>query len=263
MGAEPSAIDATDGAMAIAVYSSAIAAGEVASMFGYVTIAAIVDVALIPVLLGQFAWGKRTPQSRLLAMLVLVALVRVLSVAAVIPRLPVATWYATVGGTLLIGELLAIRFMDMPAQRLRLAIRRPAVDLALVAVGIPAGLLGGLLLGPVPFLSTSDPAALVAAGVALVLFAAFPEELLFRGILQGFALEALGSQRAALLYTGAMSAAMYLGSGSLPYTVLMGAYGLYLGWGVLRGGSIWGATASHAIALLGMAFVWPRILGFQ
>ena len=259
----PSAIGTTDGARAIAIFSLAIAAGEVVSMFGFVTIAAIVDVALIPVLLGQFSWGKRTPQSRLLTMLVLVALVRVLSVAAVIPRLPVATWYATVGGTLLIGELLAIRYMDVPAQRLSLAVRRPAVDLELVALGIPAGLLGALLLGPVPFLSTSDAAAQVAAGVALVVFAAFPEELLFRGILQGFALEALGSPRAAMLYTGAMSAAMYLGSGSLPYTVLMGAYGLHLGWGILRGGSIWGATASHAIALLGMAFFWPPILGFQ
>lgn len=85
--------------------------------------------------------------------------------------------------------------------------------------------------------------------------------LLFRGLLQSVAIDVFRSSRAGLAYAGVMSASMYLGTGSLPYTVLVGAFGLLLGVAIVRGASVRGATASHSLAVGGMAVVWPNLLG--
>ena len=188
-------------------------------------------------------------------------MLRILSIAAVVPRLPVVTWYITVGGALLIGEYLTMRLVDEPWARLNLVIRRPGLDLAIAAFGIPAGLIGYELLRPGPLMPDAGIAQSVTGIVGLVVFGAFAEELLFRGLLLVVAVETIDSRRLALGYATIMSAAMYLGSGSPSYTVAVGGFGLLLGATILRGGSLWGATASHSLALIGMAFVWPVLLG--
>ncbi len=245
----------------ILVYSSAIVVAEVLGAFGWVIGGALIDAALVPILLGHFVWFERTPQRRLLPVLALIAMLRVLSIAAVVPRLPMVTWYITVGGALLIGEYLTVRLVDEPWARLNLVIRRPGLDLAIAALGIPVGLVGYALLRPGQLMPDAGIAQSIAGIVGLVIFGAFAEELLFRGLLLVVAVESLDSQRTALLYATVMSAAMYLGSGSVAYTVVIGGFGLVLGATILRGGSLWGATASHSLALIGMAFVWPVLLG--
>jgi membrane protease YdiL (CAAX protease family) len=244
----------------VGAYSVAIAVAELAGAVGWVIPGAILDAALVPILLGHFVGGERTPHRKLLPVLALIALLRVLSIAAVVPRLPVVTWYVTVGGALLIGEILTIRFIDEPWQRLNLAFRRPRLDLGIAAIGIPAGFIGYLLLRPQPLMPGAGPAQTLAGIVALVVFAAFTEELLFRGLLQSVAIDAFGISRFGIVYAAAISGVMYLGSGSLPYTIAVGAFGLLLGATIVRGGSVWGATASHSLALVGMAFMWPVLL---
>jgi membrane protease YdiL (CAAX protease family) len=247
---------------AVAAYSGAIVIAEVVGALGWVIGGALLDAALVPILLGHFVWFERTPYRRLLPVLALIALLRVLSIAAVVPRLPIVTWYITVGGALLIGEYLTVRLVDEPWSRLNLAIRRPALDLGIAAFGIPAGLIGYVLLQPEPLLPDAGFGQLLAGSIGLVVFGAFAEELLFRGLLLEVAIESLRNKAIALAYASLLSAAMYLGSGSLPYTVAVGGYGLLLGATILRGGSLWGATASHGLALIGMAFVWPVLLGW-
>jgi membrane protease YdiL (CAAX protease family) len=249
------------GTRAVVGYSAAIALAELSGALGWVIPGAMLDAALVPILLGHFVWVGRAPHRKLFPVLALVAMLRVFSIAAVVPRLPLVTWYVTVGGALLIGEILTIRLVEEPWQRLNLAIRRPVLDLATAAVGIPAGLVGYLLLRPQPLMPGAGPFQTAAGVVALVVFAAFTEELLFRGLLQSIAIETFGIWRLGLTYAAAMSGVMYLGSGSLPYTIAVGAYGLLLGATIVRGGSLWGAIASHGLAIVGMAFVWPFMVG--
>jgi membrane protease YdiL (CAAX protease family) len=249
------------GTQAVGVYSAAIGFAELLGALGWIIPGAMLDAALVPILLGHFTWFERTPHRKLFPVLALVAMLRVLSIAAVVPRLPVMTWYVTVGSALFIGEILTIRLVEEPWERLNLALRRPLLDLAVAAIGIPAGFIGYLLLRPQPLMPGAGPLQTLAGIVALVVFAAFTEELLFRGLLQSIAIETFGIWRLGLVYAATMSAVMYLGSGSLPYTIAIGAYGLMLGATILRGGSLWGATASHGLALVGMAFVWPFVVG--
>lgn len=248
------------GGRVVGAYSVAITVAELVGMVGGVIPGTILDAALVPILLSHFTLGVRTSHRKLLPVLALIAMLRVLSVAAVVPGLPIVTWYVTVGGALLIGEALTIRLTDEPWRRLNLAFRRPRLDLGIAAIGIPAGFIGYLLLRPQPLLLGAGPAETLAGILALVVFAAFAEELLFRGLLQSTAIETFGSRRQGLVYSATMSCVMYLGSGSLLYTIAVGAFGLLLGTIILRGGSVWGATASRGLALVGMAFVWPVLL---
>jgi membrane protease YdiL (CAAX protease family) len=241
--------------------SAVIILAELLGAAGWVIQGATLDAALVPILLGHFVGSGRTRFSRLLPILALIALLRVLSVTMAIPRLPIVTWYVTVGGALLMGEIATIRFVDDAWRRLNLAFRRPGLDLGIAALGIPAGFFGYLLLRPPPLVSGGGLLPVLGGIVDLVVFAAFPEELLFRGLLQSVAIDVFRSSRAGLAYAGIMSAIMYLGTGSLPYTVLVGAFGLLLGVAIVRGASVWGATASHSLALVGMAFIWPLLLG--
>lgn len=257
----PGATRSLAGFNVVAAYSSVIAAVEIACALGWVIPGAVVDAALVPILLGDFMRADRAPRRKLLLVLALIAMLRVLSIAAALPQLPTVTWYVTVGGALLMGEIVTIRLLEEPSEQLHLVTPRPNLDLAVAALGIPAGFIGYLLLRPPPLMPGAGPVQILPGIVVLVFMAALVEELLFRGLLQSIAIEWLGSERIGLAYAATMSAVMYLGSGSLPYTLGVGAYSLLLGTMVLRGGSLWGTTASHGVALVGMAFLWPVLLG--
>ena len=241
-------------------YSGLIAVGELAGVLGAGIAGAILDAALVTALLGHYVWGERTAHRNLLPVLALVALLRVLSITAAIPRLPTVTWYITVGGALLIGEILTMRLLAEPSEALNLVVRRRGLDLGLIAAGIPFGFIGYLLLRPLPLMPDATLVQALTGMVGVVVFGGFVEALLFRGILQSVAIESFGSEWAGLLYAASMATVMYIGSGSPLFTLAMGLYGLALGAAILRGGSLWGAAGSHGMALVGMGFVWPILL---
>ena len=260
MGEAVGRSDTLAGAGTVATYSGLIVVAELAGVVGFAIGGAILDAALVTVLLGHYVWGERAPHRKLFPVLALVALLRVLSVTAAVPRLPMVTWYITVGVALLIGELLTIRLVEEPWERLNIKIRRWRLDVVIAAFGVPAGLIGYLLLRPGLLIPDAGPIQVFAGIIGIVVFGAFVEALLFRGLLQSVAIETFGDVRIGLVYAAAMSGVMYLGAGSLPYTIGVGAYALLLGAVILRGGSLWGAAASHGVALVGMAFIWPFVL---
>ena len=95
----------------------------------------------------------------------------------------------------------------------------------------------------------------------MLVTAAFVEELIIRGLLQAVVIETHGRQRLGVAYSAGVSAILYLGSGSIPYTIGVAGLGLLLGALLLRGASLWGVTACHGIALVGMATLWPALFG--
>jgi membrane protease YdiL (CAAX protease family) len=250
-----------EGLRVIAAYSGLILLAELLGVLWSPLVSAMVDGALIPVLLAHFALRPVAAYRRLLPVLALLALLRTLSVAAVFPHLPVATWYLLVGAPVLIGAILAARLIDEPFERLGLRIRDFRLDALLTVLGVPASFVGYLLLRPGPLMpGASLPLVVLEMGV-LAVFAAFTEELVYRGLLQTVAIEAFGLRRAGVVYAATMCAVMYLGAGSVPFTFAMWALAIGYGTALLQGGSLWGLTASHTLILWGMAFVWPVVLG--
>lgn len=250
-----------EGIRSIGAYSAVIVLAEILGVVLGAIVAAVIDAMLIPVLLAQFVRGADAPYRRLLPVLALVALLRTLSVAAVVPRLPVYSWYALIGVPLLVGAVLATRLIDEPAARLGLGVRDRRLDTLVAASGLEFGFIGFQLLRPPPLVESADPATLVVVAAILVVFGAFLEELIFRGLLQTVAIEAFGFRRTGVAYAAGLSACLYLGSGSLAFTVEMAVLGAVFGAALLRGASLWGLTIGHAIMLVSMAILWPALFG--
>jgi membrane protease YdiL (CAAX protease family) len=250
-----------EGLRIIGGYSGVIVLAELLGALWSPLVSAVIDGALIPVLLAHFALRHAAAYRRLLPVLALLALLRTLSVAAVFPHLPVATWYLLVGAPVLIGAVLAARLIDEPFERLGLRVRDIRLDAEVTLLGVPASLLGYLLLRPAALMPGAPLALIVLEMAVLAVFAAFTEELVYRGLLQTVAIEAFGLRRAGVVYAATMCAIMYLGAGSVPFTVAMWALAFGYGQALLRGSSLWGLAASHTLILWGMAFVWPIVLG--
>jgi membrane protease YdiL (CAAX protease family) len=237
----------------LVVYAVAIASAQVVGLFVGAVAGGLLDAALVIAILLATLLIPGERYRELLPITALVALMPLATVAAVLPDTPRLVWYATTGGPLLVGGVLAARLLDDPVKRLRLG-PRLGVDRLAAPPGIAAGLLGYLVLRPEPLLSGHPSAMeLLAATTTLVTCASFMEEMLLRGLLLASCEKLLASPTLALALMSAVTAALYVGSGSIGFALLMGAMAAFWGACLRRGASIWGVTAGHAFMLLCMA----------
>jgi membrane protease YdiL (CAAX protease family) len=247
---------------ALALYTVAIAAGELSLPVVGVVPVAQVDAALMVVLVAH-ATMLEGPPRRLLAALGLVALLRTVSAAAAVPGLPAWGSYAAVGVPLLAALLFARTRLGTRPRHLPVDGSSPTsrgLNFLMVAMGLPASLIGYAALQPTALLAHPDPGTWLLAAAALVAGAAAVEELLFRGILQAPAIDTLGGSLRGVLYAAGMCTLLYLGVGSVAYLGLMLVLALVWGFSVARGASLWSTTASHGLLLIGMGLVWPILL---
>ncbi|HEX7500292.1 MAG TPA: CPBP family intramembrane glutamic endopeptidase [Polyangia bacterium] len=243
------------GTTVAALCGAAIAASELSgSAFGAIP-GAVFDAALASVLLILFVWRPQSASGRLLPVLALVALIRPISLASAVPTLAPLAWYALAGLPLLVGAALAIRLVAEPALELHLRVERPRLDATIAATGILAGLVGYFLLNPTPLLAHPSAVGYAAMVAILVVFGGVLEELIFRGLVQNAAIQTLGGTWNGVAFTAALSMALYWGSGSIPYMLLMGVMGCAFGLALLRGASLWGIALSHGLMLVTIALL--------
>jgi membrane protease YdiL (CAAX protease family) len=224
------------------------------SVFGSIP-GALFEVALAGALLALSAWRSDARSIRILTVMALVALIRPISLAAAVPALHPLAWYALAGVPLLAGGVLAVRGVEEPARDLHLRIERPGTDIFMAAAGPAAGILGYVLLTPAPLLDRPSLVGYAATIAILALFGGLLEELIFRGLVLNAAAAALGNKWLALGFTAVLSMILYWGSGSIPYMLLMGAVGAGMGFGLLRGASLWGISISHGLMLATIALL--------
>ena len=100
-----------EGIRVLGAFTAVLLISELLSALTTAISGAMLDAVLIPAALAQFTRAEAAPYRRLLPVLALVALIRTLSIAAVVPRLPQIWWYALVGIPLLLGAILTIRLI--------------------------------------------------------------------------------------------------------------------------------------------------------
>jgi membrane protease YdiL (CAAX protease family) len=209
-------------------------------------------------LLNGYLFGRTSAARDYYLALSLVPLLRLFSLSFPLRQVPQIYWYVLAGFPL----LLAIGFA---ARSLRLSwswmgfqgVRGWVIQVLFTLVGIPLSLAAYLILRPVPLEGFPAPAVFVAGALILTLFAAAPEELIFRGILLEAATRYLG--RGGLLISSLLFACLYLGSLSPLFIIFMGAVGFLFGWWTQQTGSIWGAIGAHSFMNIGMILLWPAI----
>ncbi|HEX7172794.1 MAG TPA: CPBP family intramembrane glutamic endopeptidase [Candidatus Limnocylindria bacterium] len=250
-------------AAAVAVgYGAALAVAELALVQGGLLAGAACHAVLLIVLLAHHLVAPVTAYHSLLVGLALLPIVRLVSLTVPILGIPYLAWHVMVAIPIAVAAGLAIRSEQIEPRLMGLGARFDAVfQLAVAAVGIPLGLLAWLALRPRPVISGVDPVQVVLAGIVGVLFIAVVEEVVFRGVLQGVALRALGSSVGAVSVSAFAYASMSIPSGSPGFVlVMLGAAALF-GWIVEVTGSLGGVIGAHALLAVGMLVVWPAILG--
>ncbi len=128
----------------------------------------------------------------------------------------------------------------------------------IAASGVGIGALM-LMLSPTPSAVLPSPASPLPA-MGVLSLAGFTEELVYRGVLQHAAVQALGSTQG-IVYAAAAFGAMYIGFYPPGYALAMGLLGLGFGFLALRTGSILGVGAAHALANLVMLGYLPTFPG--
>jgi membrane protease YdiL (CAAX protease family) len=250
----------------IAVYTALLAGAEAVLAYYSVVLGAALHAVLVGGLLFQYL-APRTetpdaslwlePGSSLLPVLAQLSLLRLVSVVMPTHDVPIRYVYALVGVPGLLGALLAARLVGVSWRDVGFGQRIDLRQLAIAASGPALGLVGYAVVRP-----TSPPDADTWSSIALtapflIVFVGFLEEVLFRGLLQRLASRDMGSYAVGL--SSAIFGIMYLGSGSLLYTLFMAACGLLFGWWYDRDGALWSIIIAHALLAVSLLLVFPML----
>lgn len=195
------------------------------------------------------------------AALVMLPLLRILSYTIPYSSLEPYYWLAMIGIPLWLG-IGVFRIFVIHDIEFFPPLRSHGVLLTLVTgvAIVPIALLGYYLAPDVALYSgdLSSRDALIMA-VMLVIFAAFLEEILFRRLLLTVTVQQFGKW-VGIALSGYVYGMMFLGTGSVPYIVLMAVLGTWWGWLAYRMDSIWATGFAHGIFLVLLYVVLPGLL---
>lgn len=203
------------------------------------------------------AFGSPASARRLALALLLVPLMRIVALALPAGRLPPLLLFGAAGGGVLVAAWLIVGALRLPRVAVGLTLEGLWLQLMLMGAGVGLGYAGYALLAPAPLTGEAPWQALAAAALALLLFAGFAEELVFRGLLQTVARPVLG--RWGPLYVALLYAAGQAGFGSPLYALLAFIVGLVFAGVVRLSGSIVGVALAHGASSVVLLVVMPYI----
>lgn len=200
----------------------------------------------------------RREQSLMIASMLL-PVIRLVSLALPLHLLSPLAWYPATAIPLYVAAWKVARMVGLPAKRMGLRGEDLPRQFLIGVAGVGIGIIQFQVLRLPPFMGGSKPDDTLLAGLVLVLFAGFLDELLFRGLLQALAYRTMGS--AGPVYVAFLYAAMHLGYRS-PVPVLA-ALGLGLVFGAIahRSQSIVGIALAHGLANIVAYLVMPVLQG--
>jgi membrane protease YdiL (CAAX protease family) len=222
---------------------------------GNVLAGLVVDAVLVLALANLAAVGE----ARLFGVLALVPLARLLSFTMPLGHVSPLYWHALVGAPLLPALALAARAYGFSLASLGLRRGGLVAQLAIAASGVPLGIAAYVILRPPHVASRLDWSHVLFGSLTLLVFAAFVEELLFRGLLQRAAIDTFGAVGA--VFVNVVFAVTAIGSLSAGYALFVGLEGGWFSFAAGRSRCLWGVIAAHALAAVGLVLVWPVVLG--
>jgi membrane protease YdiL (CAAX protease family) len=243
--------------LVVPAYTVGIAIAEALGVFTNVLPSIVCHAILLVMLLMHDGLTVEAPYRRMLPVLALTSLLRILSVAMPIQEMPRIFWYALIGVPLLVATAIAARHLGLAWKDLGLQPAAWPVQIVIACSGVPLGIIAFLLLQPTPLVAVFNWQNAAIGSAVVLIFAAFTEELLFRGLLMHVAGEVYG--RAGLMYSTVVFAIMYIGSLSVQYLLFIALVGLFFGWCVQLTGTIWGVVLAHGLINIGTALVWPFV----
>lgn len=189
--------------------------------------------------------------------LMLGPLIRIISLTLPLGQIEPAYRYVAAGVPMLVGAVAALWLSGMRPADVGLRLTRPGLQVWVALAALPLGLVEYLILRPQPLGALPWEAAGLLPALAVGLSTGFPEELIFRGLLQTAVRPILGAWN--WVYVSVVFAVLHIGYQSpvdLVFVLLVGSlYGLVFE----RTRSIVGVSISHGLANAILFFVAPNL----
>jgi membrane protease YdiL (CAAX protease family) len=186
-------------------------------------------------------------------------LIRIISLTLPLGGLEPVYRYIAAGVPMALGGILAARMAGFGARQIGLLGRGATWQVLVVTGSIALGFAEFLILRPEPLGAVPWTAAGLWPALAIGIFTGFPEELIFRGVMQTALRPVLG--RWNWVYVSGVFAVLHLGYSSYLDVVFVFAVGLFYGWIFERTRSIIGVSVGHGLANVVLFFVAPNIIG--
>jgi len=241
------------------LYLILIAAAEAVTCFidpgyGLLTHSAI----LLSLLTLSALWHESNPASNLYLSLSLAPLIRILSLSLPLTYFPRYAWYSVASIPVFAATLVAMRVQGIRLTDAGVAFKKPLAQAGIALTGIPFGAIEYLILRPEPLASGLTFRELILLAIALVFSTGFVEELVFRGVLQKTAVEALG-EKTGILGITAVFATLHIGWLNPLDVLFVFSIGLFFAFMTLKTGSIVGVSLSHGITNVVLFLLMPAM----
>ncbi len=212
---------------------------------------------LLVALLAHSAVASQRTYHRLLLALTIAPLTRIMSLSLplAVASIPQMYWYLIISVPLFVATILTVRTLGLGREQLGLTLRRMPLQLPVAATGIVFGVVEYHILRPEPLIDNLSWPYVLGGFLILMICTGFAEELIFRGVMQYTALQALGSF--GLLYVAVLFAVLHVGYKSVQDVAFVFVVAMVFGWVVRRTGSLFGVTLAHGLTNVILFMVMP------
>ncbi len=218
----------------------------------------IFHIVLLLGLIYHASIATNYPQSKLYLAIAMAPLIRLLSLSMPLTEFSQIYWYAITGAPLLIATLVVMHRLNFRLGQVGLTLNRLRFQLLVGLTGIPFGIAEFYILKPNPLVSSLAWQELVVPALILLVSTGFVEELIFRGVMQRSASEAIG--RWGFVYIALLFAVLHVGYLSVVDFGLVLVVGLFFGWVVQKTGSLIGVSLSHGITNIILYLIVPLLM---
>ncbi|MFQ6106491.1 MAG: lysostaphin resistance A-like protein [Thermoplasmata archaeon] len=207
-----------------------------------------------------YSWKPKT--SQLLASLVLVPLIRIFSIST--PYWPFSdnlVWLGVMTFPMLVAAFSTIYVQSLKRSDYGFVLggwKNLPVQVGIILLGVPLGVLEYFILTPSPWISEITPAALMFGGLVILLGTGVAEELIFRGIILHNSSLTM-DQTTSIVYVSLLFAAMHIGFVSLPDLLLVFLIGLFFAYAACRTKSLLGVIGCHSLLNMILYLAAPYI----
>jgi hypothetical protein len=217
----------------------------------------VLHFLMLVLLVVQVALGEPGPLRGLFLGLTLVPLIRILSLSLPLAHFLPLYWYLLTSVPLFVAAWVAGRALGYSWRALGLTLRGWPLQLAVGLTGLGLGALEYAILQPAPLAPALTWAGIWLPALILLICTGLLEEMIFRGLLQRAAGDALG--RWGMPYVALLFAVMHLGYRSLLDVAFVFVVGLYFGVVVQRTRSLLGVTLAHGLTNILLFLVMPFV----
>ena len=254
------------GPIAVVAYLAILAVSEVAVTFGNPLLVFPLHGGIIILAALHLAGleSRSSPRARtqrltpFLLAFIAIALIRIISLTLPLASIAPAYRFAFAGIPMTVGALLAARAAHLSWRDIGLVWRAWRLQILVIVVSVALGFIEYAILRPAALGAFPWTATGVVPALVVGLGTGFPEELIFRGVLQTATRPILG--RWNWVYVSLVFAVLHIGYQSGPDLVFVFGVGLLYGWIFERTRSIAGTSIGHGLANVVLFFVAANVV---